>query len=115
MRAGMVESGILLQELLRILPLPIYMGFVKRALKGEICSLYYGNTAAVSPLLTSFLGARIVEFTHVAAVTPSPGIGVIFYYFGGQLRVTVAHLAEVLSEEEAAQFAAGLRKRLLEP
>jgi hypothetical protein len=115
LRAGLCESSRLLTDLFRFLPLPIYMAILKRGLRGEICSLFYGNTAAVSPLLTSFMGAPIEDFIHVAAVTPSPGLGVIFYFFRGEMRVTVLRLATVLTDAEAAGFAAGLRARLLNP
>jgi hypothetical protein len=91
------------------------MRVLKQGFRGEICSLFYGDTANVNPQLTSFLGAQIEDFTHVAAITPSPGIGVIFYYFQGNMRVTVLHLLPVISESEAAEFAVNLRKRLLEP
>lgn len=115
MRDGLVESGIMLSDMFRFLPVPIYMALLKQGLRGEICSLFYGDTASVSPLLTRFLGATIEDLTHVAAVTPSPGIGVVFYHFRGALRLTVLHLSTVLTEDEAAEFAAGLRARLLEP
>jgi hypothetical protein len=115
MRGGLIESAVMLSEMFRFLPLPIYMAILKQGLRGEICSLFYGDTAAVNPLLTSFLDAPIDDLTHVAAITPSPGIGVIFYHVGGVLRVTVLHLATVLSEAEAGGFAANLRNRLLEP
>jgi hypothetical protein len=115
MRDGVVEGGVFFLDMLCFLPLPIYMAFARYGLKGEICSLFYGNTAAVSPLLTSFFGATIEDFTHIAAVPPSPGIGVIFYQFRSELRVTILHLAATLDENEAAQFAAGLRARLLNP
>jgi hypothetical protein len=115
MRAGLVDSGVLLLETFRFLPRSIFMRFVKHGLRGEICSLFYGNTAAVSPLLTSFFGVPIEDFAHVAATTPSPGIGVIFYYFRGAMRVTVLHLEQYFSAAEVAEFAAGLRARLLNP
>jgi hypothetical protein len=114
-RAGLLESGRLLSELSRFLPLPIYMAILKRGLRGEICSLFYGDTAAVTQRLTTFLGARVEDFAHVAAVTPSPGLGVIFYSFRDALRVTVLYSARVLTATEAAEFAAGLRQRLLNP
>jgi len=57
----------------------------------------------------------VENFTHVAAVTPSPGLGVIFYYFRGGLRVSVVHAKTVLTESEAAEFSTGLRNRLLQP
>ena len=115
MRAGLLESGRVLAELFRFLPLRIYMAILKHGLRGEICSLFYGDTAAVTPLLTSFLGAPVEDFAHVAAVTPSPGLGVIFYHFRGALRITVLHSVTVLTDAEAAEFAANLRARLLNP
>jgi hypothetical protein len=88
---------------------------LKHGLKGEICSLFFGDTANVNPKLEEFLGVRVEDFTHVAAVTPSPGLGVIFYYFRGQLRMSVVHAKTVLTGTEAAEFAAALRARLLTP
>ena len=104
-----------LAELFRFLPLPLYMTMVKRGLRGEICSLFYGDTGAVTPLLTAFLGATIEDFIHISAATPSPGLGVIFYYFRGLLRVNVVYLETHFSDAEAAEFAANLRVRLLNP
>jgi hypothetical protein len=115
MRDGLVESGLILSELFRFLPVPIYMAVLKQGLRGEICSLFYGDTAAVTPRLNEFLGAPVVDFAHAAAVTPSPGLGVIFYYFRNELRVTVLNSARALNENEATEFAAGLRARLLDP
>jgi hypothetical protein len=115
MRNGLLESGVMLSELFRFLPVPVYMAAVKQGLRGEICSFFYGDTAAVNPLLTNFLGVEVEDFAHIAAVTPSPGIGVIYYYFRAQLRVTVLSLMPVLDEAEAAEFAANLRARLLNP
>jgi hypothetical protein len=115
LRAGLCESSRLLTDLFRFLPLPIYMAILKRGLRGEICSLFDGNTAAVNPLLTGFMGAPIEDLIHVAAVTPSPGLGVIFYFFRDEMRVTVLRLATVLTDAEASEFAANLRARLLNP
>jgi hypothetical protein len=115
MRNGLLESGLVLSELFRFLPLPIYMAMVKQGLRGEICSLFYGDTAAVNPLLTNFLEVEVEDFAHIGAVTPSPGIGVIYYYFRGELRATVLSLTPVLNELETAEFAADLRARLLNP
>src|SRR5262249_38060946 len=97
-RNGLLESGLMLSELFRFLPLPIYMAMVKQGLRGEICSLFYGDTAAVNPLLTNFSGVEVEDFAHIGAVTPSPGVGVIYYYFRGELRATVLSLAPVLNE-----------------
>jgi len=115
MRNGLLESGVMLSELFRFLPLPLYMAIVKQGLRGEICSIFYGDTASVDPLLTTFLGVEVEEFAHIAAVTPSPGVGVIYYYFRGELRVTILSLAPTLNEVESAEFGASIRARLLNP
>jgi hypothetical protein len=115
MRNGLLESGLILSNLFRFLPLPIYITMVKQGLRGEICSLFYGDTAAVNPLLTNFFGVEVEDFAHIGAVTPSPGVGVIYYYFRGELRATVLSLAPVLNEAETGEFAASLRARLLNP
>src|ERR1051326_8772879 len=77
MRSGLLESGVMLSEMFRFLPLPIYIAIVKQGLRGEICSVFYGDTASVNPLLTNFLGVEVEGFAHIAAVTPTPGVGVI--------------------------------------
>jgi hypothetical protein len=115
MRSGLLESGVMLSELFRFLPRRVYMSVLKQGLKGEICSMFYGDTAAVNPNLYNFLGVPVEDFAHVAAVTPTPGLGVIYYYFKGELRVTVLHSLQTLTDAEAAEFGAALRKRLLNP
>ena len=114
-RENSIGYGRKLSELFSFLPLPVYMAVLKHGLKGEICSIFFGDTAAVNPRLENFLGTTVENFTHVAAVTPAPGLGVIFYYFRGGLRVSVVHAKTVLSETEAAEFSAALRNRLLNP
>ncbi len=115
MRSDLLDSGRTLGELFRFLPLSIYVAVLKHGLRGEICSLFYGDTSAVNPQLTTFLGAPVEDFAHVAAVTPSPGLGVIFYHFRGRLRITILHSARVLNDTEAAEFAANFKQRLLNP
>jgi hypothetical protein len=115
LRENSLGYGRKLSELFNFLPLPVYMKVLKHGLKGEVCSLFFGDTAAVNPKLENFLGAPVEQFTHVAAVTPSPGLGVIYYYFRGQLCVTVINAQTVLNESEAAEFSAALRQRLLNP
>ncbi len=113
MRDGLIEAGVAVADISRCLPLPLYLFILKSGLRGEICSFFYGDTAAVTPLLTTFCGATVLDFTHVGATTPSPGIGAIFYSFRGELRVTVFHLETHFTAAEAETFAKGLRSRLL--
>ncbi|MEJ0089774.1 MAG: hypothetical protein WDM80_08535 [Limisphaerales bacterium] len=115
LRAGLLDSGVELGKISRFIPLPVYMSILKQGLRGEISSLFYGDIAAVNPHLTSFLAVVVEDFTHAAPVTPAPGIGVIFYSFRGELRVTILHSLKVLNEAEAVKFSASLRTRLLTP
>jgi hypothetical protein len=115
LRENSVSYGRKLSELFSFLPLPVYMAVLKHGLKGEVCSLFFGDTAAVNPKLENFLGVTVNNFTHIAAVTPSPGLGVIYYYFRGELRVSIVHAQTVLNATEAADFSAALRNRLLNP
>jgi hypothetical protein len=115
MRDGLIEAGVAIGEISRCLPLAPYLWILKSGLRGEICSFFYGDTAAVTPLLTTFCGANVSDFTHVGATTPSPGIGAIFYSFRGELRVTVFHLETHFTAAEASSFAKALRARLLNP
>jgi hypothetical protein len=115
MRDGLIDAGVAIAEISRGLPLPAYLFMLKFGLRGEICSFFYGDVAAVTPTLTTFYGATVEDFTHVGATTPSPGIGAIFYSFRGQLRVTVFYLETHFTAAEAESFATGLRARLLNP
>lgn len=115
MRDGLIEAGVAIAEISRFLPLTPYMFMLKYGLRGEICSFFYGDVAAVTPLLTTFCGAPVREFTHIGSTTQSPGIGSIFYSFRGELRVTVFYLETHFTGAEAESFAQGLRARLLNP
>jgi hypothetical protein len=115
LRAGLLDSGVAIADISRLLPLAPYLFMVKHGLRGEICSVFYGDVAAVTPLLTTFCGATVRDFTHIGATTPSPGIGAVFYSFGGEMRVTVFHLETQFTAAEAESFALGLRARLLNP
>jgi hypothetical protein len=115
MRDGLIEANVAIADLSRCMPLPLYLFMLKYGLRGEICSFFYGDVAAVTPLLTTFCGANVRDFTHVGATTPSPGIGAIFYSFRGELRITVFHLETHFTVAEASSFAQGLRARLLNP
>jgi hypothetical protein len=115
LRAAGVDAGIALAHLFRGLPLPLYMWIVKRELRGEICSLFFGDTGAVDPALDSFLDASIEGLAHVPAAAVPPGVGVVLYRFRDQLRFTVVHAEGTLSDGEASGFAADLRATMLNP
>ena len=115
LREGSVSYGRKLSGLFSFLPLPVYMAVLKHGLKGEICSLFFGDPGSVNPKLENFMGVAVENFTHAAAVTPAPGLGVIYYYFRGRLHLSVIHARTVLTDTEAADFATAMRHRLLNP
>lgn len=115
LRDGHVDSSIALAQLFRALPLRLYMWLVKHELRGEICSLFFGDTSAVDPALEKFLGADIETFAHVPAITVPPGIGIVFYRFRNQLNFTLVHAEGTLIDGEADEFIERLRQRLVNP
>jgi len=115
LRAGQLDSGIILGQLFRKLPLGLYMRLIKQALRGEICSLFFGDTGTADSALENFLSARIESLVHVPAITVPPGLGVVFGVFRGQLRLTLVYAEGALVETEATKFESHLRERLLNP
>jgi len=115
LRDDALDSGITLGQLFRAMPLPLNMRLIKQQLRGEICSLFFGDAGPADPALKNFFGASIEKFVHVPAVTMPPGVGVVFYRFGEQLQFTVVYADGTLTDNEAGEFAAHLRTRLLNP
>ena len=115
LRGDFMDAGITLGQLFRGLPLPLYMRMIKHELRGEICSLFFGDAGAVDPELESFLGAGIEGFAHVPAVTVPPGAGVVFSRFRDQLLFTLVYAEGTLRNGEAGEFTRHLRERLLDP
>ena len=114
-RDELINPGITLSQLFRSLPLPFYMRMIKHEMRGEICSLFFGDTGAVDPALQTFLGANVEKFFHVPSTTVPPGVGLVFYRFRDQDQFVVAYADGTLTDSEAAEFAAQLRARLLNP
>lgn len=110
-----INPGIALAQMFRALPLPLYTRMIKHELRGEICSLFFGDTAGVDPALQNFLGSNIEKLFHVPAVTVPPGIGVVFFRFREQLHLTLVHADGTLTDDEASDFVTRLRECLLNP
>ena len=115
LRDGQIDASIALGQLFRALPLRFYMWMVKHELRGEICSLFFGDTSAVDPALNQFLGADITSFAHLPFITMPPGIGMVFYEFRKQLQFTLVHAEGTLTSGELEEFSQRLRGQLLNP
>ena len=114
-RDGEIDSGITLAHLFRALPLGFYMRLIKHELRGEICSLFFGDTSMVDPALTRMFGVEITGFAHLPAMTVPPGVGIVFYHFRDRLQFTLFHAQGTLSEAEVDEFARCLQERLINP
>jgi hypothetical protein len=115
LRDGYLDATIAMGHLIRALPLRLYMWMVKHELRGEICSLFFGDTSGVDTALVKFFGSDIKTFAHVPAITVPPGIGIVFYHLRNQLNFTLVHAEGTFSENEADEFIQNLRQRLLNP
>jgi hypothetical protein len=114
-RDGEIDASVTLAHLFRALPLGFYMRLIKHELRGEICSLFFGDTSAVDPALGGMLGVEITGFTHLPAMTAPPGAGIVFYHFRERLQFTVFYAEGTLTEAEAEEFAGQLHQRLINP
>lgn len=115
LRHAHIDAGIAMAQLFRALPFRLYMWLVKHELRGEICSLFFGDTGVADAALENFLGARIESLVHVPAVTVPPGIGLVFHQFRDRLAFTLVTAEGTLTETEADEFIRRLRTRLLNP
>lgn len=115
LRHAHLDAGIAMAQLFRALPLRLYMWLVKHELRGEICSLFFGDPGVVDSALDTFLGTRIESLVHVPAVTMPPGIGLVFSQFRNQLSFTLVTAEGTLTETEAEEFVQHLHAHLLNP
>jgi len=115
LRHAHIDATIAMAQLFRSLPFRLYMWLVQHELRGEICSLFFGDAGVVDAALDTFLGVRIESLVHVPAVTVPPGIGLVFYQFRNQLSFTLVFAEGTLIETEAEEFVQHLRARLLNP
>ena len=115
LRHAHIDAGIAMAQLFRALPLRLYMWLVKHELRGEICSLFFGDTGVADAALETFLGSHIESLVHVPAVTVPPGIGLVFYQFRNRLAFTLVTAQGTLTETEAEEFIHRLHTRLLNP
>jgi hypothetical protein len=85
----------------------------RRPLRGELCSFFFGYTAAFCEGLERFFGAPVLDGFHAPSVPPSPGSGLVFSLFGPRLNVTHVRQQGVLSEPERELFRAALVRDLV--
>ena len=103
-RERQVENGVAAMSYALHAPARLYARMTRRALRGELCSFFFGYTAAFCEGLGSFFGAELLDGFHAPSVPPSPGSGLVFSLFGERLNVSHVRQRGVLSEAELALF-----------
>jgi hypothetical protein len=111
-REHQVENGVAAMDYALRAPARLYAHMTRRALRGELCSFFFGYTASFCDGLDEFFGARLLDGFHAPSVPPSPGSGVVFSLCGTHLNVSHVRQQGVLSEAELALFRAALVRDL---
>jgi hypothetical protein len=103
-RERQVENGVAAMDYALLAPARLYAHVTRRALRGELCSFFFGYTAAFCEGLERFFGAPVLDGFHAPSVPPSPGSGLVFSLLGPRLNVTHVRQRGVLSEAELKLF-----------
>jgi hypothetical protein len=111
-RERQVENGVAAMDYALLAPAGLYARMTRRPLRGELCSFFFGWTAAFCEGLERFFGAEVLDGFHAPSAPPSPGSALVFSLFGARLNVTHVRQQGVLSDEERALFRAALVRDL---
>jgi hypothetical protein len=111
-RERQVENGVAAMDYALLAPARLYARLTRRALRGELCSFFFGWTASFCEGLERFFGAPLLDGFHAPSVPPSPGSGVVFSLCGERLKVTHVRQRGVLSDAERALFRETLERDL---
>ncbi|MEN8161564.1 MAG: hypothetical protein ABFS41_15955 [Myxococcota bacterium] len=111
-RDRQVENGVAAMSYALHAPARLYARMTRRTLQGELCSFFFGWTAAFCDGLDRFFGAELIDGFHAPSVPASPGSGLVFSLFGERLNVTHVRQRGVVSETELAVFQDSLRRDL---
>ena len=111
-REHQVENGVAAMDYALRAPTRLYAHMTRRTLHGELCSFFFGWTAAFCEGLERFFGAPVLDGFHAPSVPPSPGSSLIFSLFGPRLHVTHVRQRGVLTDAELAQFRTALVRDL---
>jgi hypothetical protein len=96
------------------LPLDFYVSHLGKPTRGKFASFCFSDSGETCAGMTGLLGAPIQAVTHLIPTWRPPGLTVLFWRFGGQLRVLLAWVDDCLSLAEADVLERRLRSGLLE-
>lgn len=100
-------------SILRRLPTPWYLRFLRSNSGGYITSFFYSHTGAFLSECETLAGAPILDGWHVPSISAPPGTGLFFSERGSALTATLSWREGVITEEERALLWKSLREDLL--
>jgi hypothetical protein len=101
-------------DMFKPLPLDFYVRHLGQPTRGKFASLCFSDSGETCAGMSELLGGRIQAVTHIVPTWRPPGLTVLFWNFGGQLRALLAWVEDCLSLAEVDALEHGLRTGLLE-
>ena len=100
-------------EMFKPLPLNFYVRHLGTPTRGKFASLCFSDSGESCAGMKELLGGRIQTVTHLVPTWRPPGLTVLFWSFGGELRALLAWVEDCLSPPEVDVLEQGLRAGLL--
>ena len=101
-------------DMFKPLPLDYYVRHLGQPTRGKFASLCFSDSGETCAGMSSMLGGRITEVTHLVPTWRPPGLTVLFWSFTGRPRVLLSWVDDCLSTSEVSTLEQGLRSALLE-
>lgn len=105
-RKGALRHQAALQRVFRRVPFWLMNAMVGLTTGGKVSSLAFSDLGEERNPIRSFLGEEVLRVDHIPPVPFPPGLSVVVKREDGKLRLIVAYLPDVLSQEECAQMTA---------
>ena len=101
-------------DMFKPMPLDYYVRHLGQPTRGKFASLCFSDSGETCAGMSTMLGGRITEVTHLVPTWRPPGLTVLFWSFNGRPRVLLSWVDDCLSSSEVSVLEQGLRSALLE-
>jgi hypothetical protein len=112
-RQQMPGNFLIMMNLFRRIPGPLYRFLMKQPTAGLMASLYFSDTGDSMQDYQTLFDLPVRSAVHYPPNIYPPGVTIIFTRFRGALQITFGYMQEVLQENEAQQLLDNLRGLLL--
>ena len=96
--------------LTRIVPLGIFGKMMSMPMEGKIATFAFSHLGRSSYQSKEFMGSSIENIIHMPRVPVPPGIGFFNSTYDGRLNLVISYLHGIISDEEAENLEAGIRR-----